>query len=152
MDREEEKSAYQLEVFDQFLSRAPVKVETSSIRTGNANAREPDVLCVVADGTQVGFELGRITDPTLAALVNQWEPKNAEGTWTTDPSVTIVRRKLGKRYQVSCPVELILYTEQPLITPDDVLLPTIQPECQSDHGYSRIWFMGQSIEVLYPRS
>jgi len=88
-------------------------------------------------------------DEKLAVIANRWEPINGEFTWTSDPSKRITKNKLSKKYNVPFPVELLLYKEHPIITPDDVIIPTIKPVCQIRHNYTRIWFMGSTIEVLY---
>ena len=49
------------------------------------------------------------------------------------------------------PVELLLYKENPIITPDNVILPTIRPVCDMKHKYRRVWLMGDSVELLYER-
>jgi len=149
MNREAEKAAYELEIFNTFLNNASLAIESDSISNGDPNKNEPDILCVTKDGNKVGFELGRLIDPNLARVVNRWEPQNAEYVRTSDPSAQIARQKIKKTYSVSHPVELILYKEFPIITPDDTIIPTIEPICHLKHEYSRVWFMGDTTEVLY---
>ncbi len=152
MTREEEKAAYEHTVFCDFLDRSGASIDRDSIKKGNANQREPDFICCYDNGEKVGFELGRLIDPKLAEVVNRWKPKNGEYIRAGDPSPQITKKKLKKEYAVEFPVELLLYKEHPIITPDDVILPTIEPLCDVDHKYSRVWFMGDTIELLYERS
>ena len=49
------------------------------------------------------------------------------------------------------PVQLPLYKENPIITPHNVILPTICPVCHMKHKYRRVWFMGDSVELLDER-
>lgn len=152
MNREAKKNIYERGVFLKFLEMANLDVDHETIKNGNADKDEPDILCKFISGEWVGFELGRITDPRLREAVNRWKPINGEYIRTSDPSRQIAKNKLGKKYGVAFPVELLLYKEYPIITPDNVILPTIEPECQIEHSYSRVWFMGNSIVLLYARN
>ena len=152
MTREAKKAAYEREVFEKFLDLTGLEISRNSIVNGNATQSEPDLLCEYTNGEKVGFELGRLIDPNLAQAVNRWEPKNGEYIRTSDPSGTIAQRKIKKIYTVSFPVELLLYKEYPIITPDNVIIPTIQPVCHMKHKYHRVWFMGNSVVRLYERS
>lgn len=151
MNREAQKTLYEREVFGKFLNVSGVDIDRDSIQTGNPNKKEPDILCQYTSGKKVGFELGRLVDPNLMRTVNQWEPKNGEYIRTSDPSTFIAQKKIKKTYSVSFPVELLLYKELLIITPDDVILPSIRPACYLKHQYHRVWYMGSSLEVLYER-
>lgn len=129
---------------------ANLDIDHKTIKNGDAEKKEPDILCKFISGEWIGFELGRLTDPILRQAVNRWEPVNGEYIRTSDPSRQIAEKKLNKKYGVTFPVELLLYKEYPIITPDNVILPTIEPACHIKHSYSRVWFMGKSIELLYP--
>lgn len=131
---------------------AGLEVSRNSIVNGSATQNEPDLLCEYTTGEKVGFELGRLIDPNLAQAVNRWEPKNGEYIRTNDPSGTIAKQKIKKIYSVSFPVELLLYKEYPIITPDNVILPTIRTVCRMNHKYHKVWFMGNSVVLLYERS
>lgn len=149
MNREYEKAEYEKSVFIKFLEQSKLEIDRNSIENGDPNRQEPDILCRYITGEEVGFELGRLKDAKLAAIVNRREPIYGEFTWTSDPSIKIAEKKLGKQYGVPFPVELLLYTEHPIITTDDVIIPTIKPSCQHHHYYTKVWFMGDTIEVLY---
>jgi hypothetical protein len=152
MNRETEKNIYERGIFLKFLEMANLDIDHETIKNGNANEDEPDILCKFISGEWVGFELGRLTDPRLREAVNRWNPINGEYIRTSDPSRQIAENKLSKKYGVTFPVELLLYKEHPIITPDNVILPTIEPVCHINHSYSRVWFMGNSIELLYARN
>lgn len=152
MTREDQKAAYEREVLERFLDFSGLEVIRDSIVNGNATQNEPDLLCEYINGERVGFELGRLIDPNLAQAVNRWEPKNGEYIRTSDPSGAIAQRKIKQTYSVSFPVELLLYKENPIITPDNIILLTIRPVCRMNHQYRRVWFMGDSVELLYERS
>jgi hypothetical protein len=152
MNREVEKNTYERGIFLKFLEMENLNIDHESIKNGNANEDEPDILCKFISGEWVGFELGRLTDPIIRKAVNRWEPINGEYIRTNDPSHKIAKKKLRKKYDVTFPVELLLYKEHPIITPDNVILPAIKPVCRIKHNYSRVWFMGDSIELLYERN
>lgn len=152
MNREAKKAAYERGVFETFVKRSGIEVDPSSIRNGSAAHKEPDLVCRLSAGSDVGFELGRIIDPNLAKVVNQREPQNGQFIKTSDPSRGIARKKIKKKYGVPYPVQLLLYKEHPLITPDDVIIPTIRPVCHMKHQYAKVWFMGDDITLLYERS
>jgi hypothetical protein len=149
MNREAYKSEYERAVFNDFLDRTGLNIDRTSIRSGNAMLNEPDLIYTCADGNYVGFELGRLTDPNLKRVVNRWEPINGEYVRTSDPSPEITRKKLEKTYLVTFPVHLLLYKENPIITPDNIIILAIKPLCDHAHSYSKVWFMGKTIEVLY---
>ena len=64
---------------------------------------------------------------------------------TYDPSERIVRKKLQKRYETTAShIELLIYSDGQIITPDDAIIPTIQPLFDSiTHPFTHIWFMGE---------
>ncbi len=150
MSREENKAKYEKNIFLTFLKASNLSINENTIRSGKHNQKEPDLLCEFKNGEHVAFELGRIRDPILSAAVNSWSPVNGEYIRTKDPTETIVIKKLKKKYEVLSPIELLLYKEAPIITPNDVLIPTIKSLCTSiNHNYNRIWFMSNEIELLY---
>lgn len=106
---------------------------------------EPDLLCThVTDGS-IAFELVGLTDPLIAEI--QAAGANAyQGAFSTsDPSERIIRKKLHRSYKTSAGrIELLVYTDGQLVTPDDVIVPTILPWFDAiDHQFQRIWFMGE---------
>ena len=152
MSREKEKETYERDVFLEFIKMAKLNIDHESIKKGNEDNNEPDILCELVSKETVGFELGRLTDSKLRKAINRWEPKNAEYIRTRDRSKEITKNKLNRKYNTSFPTELILYRENPIITPDNVIIPTIKPICQSiAHNYNKIWYMSKEIEILYEK-
>ena len=151
MSRESPKAAYELTVFLRFADRANLSIDRSSIAHGDATRDEPDFLCRLSSGELVGFELGRLNNPDLAKAENHWEPINGEYIRTRDYSPDTARKKLSMHYSVSHPVELILHKEYPQTTPDNVALPALVPLCREAHSYRRVWFMGDTVQMLYER-
>jgi hypothetical protein len=73
----------------------------------------------------------------------------AAAMWTSDPTPEIIRNKLKKTYRADASVDLLIYTDAALVTPDDVILPTLERLLDS-HGrgpFRRIYFMGEKICV-----
>jgi hypothetical protein len=56
---------------------------------------------------------------------------------------------MTKTYKTNHPIELLVYSDGRLITPDDVIIPTITPIFESYNGpYRRAWFMGEDTICL----
>ena len=122
-----------------------MKMEREWLNVSSRPVPEPDLLCVhVSDGT-IAFELVSLTDPTIAK-VQAAGPRARKGAFSTsDPSERIIRVKLEKRYTTSAKhIELLVYTDGQIITPDDVIMPTILPLFdETTHPFSCVWFMGE---------
>jgi hypothetical protein len=106
---------------------------------------EPDLLCVHATRGPIAFELVSLTDPNLAKVLSSPPAAHSAVFSTEDPSERIVRNKLTKKYQTTAPrIELLIYTDGRIITPDDAIIPAIQPWLDTySHSFRKVWFMGQ---------
>ena len=106
---------------------------------------EPDLLCWhVADGP-VAFEVVSLTDPLIAELQAAGTKAQNGAFFTSDPSERIIRKKLHRSYRTDAGrIELLVYTDGQIVTPDDEIVPTILPWFDAiDHQFKRIWFMGE---------
>jgi hypothetical protein len=66
--------------------------------------------------------------PKLAQVKSQANKEDVERVeffWTSDPSESILSKKLNKNYHVGYSVELLCYTASRVVTSDDVIIPTI---------------------------
>ena len=149
MTSEADKSKIELRVFAEFvaLARIPVPLESVEKRL----PREPDLLCNHETEGKVAFELVELCDPNLARALS--DPRPAEGgveyIRTSDPSWTIVLKKLRTKYDTNYPVELLCYTDGRIITPNDVIRPTLEPLLISyRHTFSRAWLMSRGEVYL----
>jgi hypothetical protein len=89
---------------------------------------EPDLLCVHASDGPIAFELVSLTDPTIAQVQAAGSKAHEDAFSTSDPSERIIRNKLRKKYTTSAKrIELLVYTDGQIITPDDAIIPTIRP-------------------------
>jgi hypothetical protein len=109
-------------------------------------APEPDLLCIHVARGPIAFELVSLTDPSIAQVQGAGARARTDAFSTSDPSERIVRHKLHRSYQTRAShIELLVYTDGRIITPDDVLIPTILPWFDAiRHPFRTIWFMGES--------
>jgi|JI6StandDraft_1071083.scaffolds.fasta_scaffold117874_2 hypothetical protein len=107
---------------------------------------EPDLLCMHVKRGLIAFELVAITDP-LIAQVNAGDALPGMHSFSTsDPSERIIRKKLKRKYKTEYPLELLVYNDLLVITPDDDIVATILPWIGSiSHPFQRVWFMGQYL-------
>jgi hypothetical protein len=106
---------------------------------------EPDLLCVHATDGPIAFELVSLTDEGLAKVLTAGAKARQDAFSTSDPSERIIRKKLNKKYMTLAKhIELLVYTDGQIITPDDVIIPTILPWLGATvHPFSFVWFMGE---------
>jgi hypothetical protein len=106
---------------------------------------EPDLLCTHIHQGPIAFELVSLTDPQIAKVQAAGSKAYTHAFATSDPSERIIRSKLHKSYTTSAGhIELLIYTDGQVITPDDTIIPTIEPWFDAiRHPFKRIWFMGE---------
>jgi hypothetical protein len=151
MTRESKKAQLEREVFISFLERTGIGIVKDSIRGGVANRKEPDIVCTSFNGSEIGFELSRLTDPILASVRNRREPQNGEYVRLGGYDRKALSRKLRKIYSVY-PVELLLYRES-IGTPDNILISQVRIQCRCQHRYRKVWYISKSVvKTLYERS
>ena len=144
MSSEAQRSEVELRVFADFLQLAGLPINPATVE--KRPPPEPDLLCVHDQEGKVAFELVELCDPNLARALASPRP-NADGVEyirTSDPSWTIVLNKLRKTYKTEHPVELLCYTDGRIITPPDVIRPTLVPLLSSyRHTFSRAWLLSK---------
>ncbi|MCW5603650.1 MAG: hypothetical protein KIT18_03765 [Burkholderiales bacterium] len=132
------------EIFSRFIKR--LRTENHWLSICSRPQGEPDLLCVHAKNGPIAFELVSLTDPKIAEI--QAAGSNAIETAfvTSDPSERIILRKLQRSYKTTANhIELLIYTDGQIITPDDVIIPTVLPLFDAiTHQFKKIWFMGES--------
>lgn len=107
---------------------------------------EPDLLCINVEGENIAFEVVRLVDPNIAEVEACGLKARKTVFATADPSKEIIYRKLHKKYVTKAKhIELLVYTDGRLITPDDAILTAIKPwfDAVIDHPFHKIWFMGE---------
>jgi len=106
---------------------------------------EPDLLCIHAEYGAIAFELVSLTDPEIASIQAAGPRARTDAFSSNDPSERIIEKKLGRSYETSAQyIELLMYTDGQIITPDDVIIPTVRPLLElHKHPFKRVWFMGE---------
>jgi len=143
MSNETDKAKRELVVFTEFVrvSGIPIDLDTVEKRW----PPEPDLLCLHQTEGEVAFELVELCDPNLAQLFADPSRPGSDYIRTSDPSRCIVRNKLRKSYPLTHPIELLCYTDGRVITPANVIIPTIRPYLHSfKHVFRRAWILCQS--------
>lgn len=106
---------------------------------------EPDLLCVHATRGPIAFELVSLTDPSIAEIQAAGTKAFQAAFTTLDPSTRIICNKLHKSYKTTADrIDLLIFTDGRIITPDDVIIPSIIPWFDAvPHPFSQVWFMGE---------
>lgn len=147
MRSETTKGIEEIEALRRFIERSHSPIDPTSI--AKRTPPEPDLLCKHATEGLITFELVNLCDPELAKVIAAGPNARTDAFSTSDPSARIVKSKLGKTYKTTHPVELLIYADGPIITPDDVIVPTIRRILESTAGpYRRVWFMGENCTCL----
>jgi hypothetical protein len=145
--RDEEKAARERLVFRAFLDKSGLPIDPATVES--RSPPEPDIFCMHRDDGPTVFELVELRDCDIAKLTSRLIKSGGGvgGLWTSDPTPAIILRKLGKSYRADLPVDLLIYTDGALITPDDVILPTLEHliEVHGRGSFRRIWLMGEKI-------
>ena len=141
------KGLEEVEAFRLFIARSQAPIDPLSVE--KRNPPEPDLLCTHATDGFVAFELAILCYREIAKVIAAGPKARTDAFSTSDPSAEIVRKKLKKTYTTSHPIELLVYSDGRLITPDDVIIPTITPILESREGpFRRAWFMGENTTCL----
>ncbi len=139
----------EVQIFAEFVRRGALAIDLASIQ--KRFSPFPDILCSHATEGLMSFELAELCAEDLARMMAK--PGESDFLWTSDPSERILRKKVQKSYQVDGPLELLLYTNGRIVTPDDVIIPTIRPILQSSSGqFRRVWLMGDSVYEVWSAS
>jgi len=130
-------------VFAEFVRRMGTPGDWLSI--DSRPEPEPDLLCIHAKDGPVAFELVSLTDSAIAKVQAAGTKAYQDAFYTSDPSVGILRNKLTKKYTTSADhIELLVYTNRQIITPDDAITEMILPWFDAcEHPFTRVWFMGE---------
>jgi hypothetical protein len=138
MASELEKGKREVAVFERFLAISHLPIDPSSIQ--KCAPPQPDILCRHLTEGDIAFELVELCDSNLAKSI----AIATEGYLrTSDPSPAIISKKLRRKYNSAAPVELLCYTAGRIVTPDNVILPTIKPYLRSwRHVFRRAWLLG----------
>jgi len=156
MKVDQSKASREMQVFLEFLQKSELPIERDSVE--NRTPPEPDILCRHKEQGFVAFELVELCDAEIARTTAEVvRSGNTEPVfmWTADPSPQIIRKKVEKKYQTKHPIELLCYTAARLVTPDNVIIPTVQHIIEL-HGlgmFRRAWLLGEeACQIISERS
>lgn len=139
MASENIKGEAEVAVFLRFLEASQLPIDPTSVE--KRSPPEPDILCTHQSEGKIAFELVEMCDPRLAKSIAEASDGYSR---TSDPSANIVSKKLHKTYATDAPIELLCYTGGRIVTPDNVILPTIKPYLRSwRHTFRRAWLLGR---------
>jgi hypothetical protein len=129
--------------FGRFIRR--LRTEHEWLSVVSRPEPEPDLLCSHRSAGEIAFELVSLTDPDIAEIQAAGSKARQGAFSTSDPSERIIRKKLDRKYSTEAgSIELLVYTDGQIITPDDVIVPTILPLFDAvHHPFERVWFMGE---------
>jgi hypothetical protein len=139
MASENAKGETEVAVFLRFLDASQLPINRDSVE--KRSPPEPDILCTHQSEGALAFELVEMCDPRFARSI----AKASDGYLrTSDSSASIISKKLRKKYKTDAPIELLCYTAGRIVTPDNVILPTIKPFLRSwRHTFRRAWLLGR---------
>ena len=138
MASEHEKGEVEFEVFCRFLEQSGLPIDPSSIE--KRFPPEPDIMCRHYSEGEIAFELVELCDQNFAKFIAQ---ANEGYLRTSDPSEIVVSKKLQRNYETTAPIELLCYVGR-IISPDNLILPTIKPLFESyRHVFRRAWLLGR---------
>lgn len=149
MRGEDEKAETELRVFKEFAEKSSVGLVAGTAVKTNPNEGKPDICCRLEEGV-VYFELAEACAPEIAKAITQAsKQKEPIGVWGDDVSNSTIKKKLNKKYLVSEPVELLLYTAGRTALPDDVIIARAKQVLSSGLGqFRRIWLLGDNVHEL----
>ncbi len=138
MTTENIKGETEVDVFLRFLTASQLPINPTSVE--KRSPPEPDILCTHQSEGKIAFELVEMCDPRLAKSIAIEDDGYIR---TSDPSASIISKKLRKKYKTEAPVELLCYTAGRIVTPDNFILHTIKPYLRSwRHTFRRAWLLG----------
>jgi hypothetical protein len=144
MASERDKGDRELRVFADFVKAAGLRIDLASVE--KRLPPEPDLRCTHHDDGSIAFELVEICDPNLAQVFASSVEKIPVYLRTADPSTDIIRKKLRREYRTDLPIELLMYTDGRVITPPDVILPTVKPYLGSWRNvFRRAWLFAEGV-------
>lgn len=143
MNSEEKKQLNEQRMFARFCQR--LGTTSAWLMVSSRQPPEPDLLCVHATDGPIAFELVSLTDHQILERQAVGADVNRSDLGLHDPSEEIVRKKLKRGYRTHARhIELLIYTDGHIGTPDEIIIPTIRPLFdQYTHPFTRIWFMGE---------
>lgn len=112
----------------------------------------PDILYKPSSGC-IEYELFEICAPNIAAAISKTVKSNDGISPIILPhdtyKETFANKLFRKRYETNYPIELLCYTAGRTIAWDDLVIEDLTPIIPEDVQFSRIWFLGDKLHLLY---
>jgi hypothetical protein len=153
--KEEAKAARERHFFTLFAKAMSWPIDLPRIQSRPKT--EPDILYDSADG-KIAFELTANCSRSLAHKA----AKTGVGIGETflrnsDPSWAVVKKKLKKSYTTEHPIELLVYYDGRLVTPDSSVIETLIAHLDGSSveiPFRRVWYFGKDKigTLLWPPS
>ena len=142
-DNQHAEATERADGIERFADRLGIRGEWTSV--DSRPEPEPDLLCIHAARGSIAFELVSLTDPNIAEVQAAGSKARQDAFYTGLLRQKKNRSKLTKKYKtVAGHIELLVYTDSRIITPDDVIIPTILPLfAEAPHPFKCVWFMGE---------
>ncbi len=142
MRTEQSKGTSEIIIFSAFVNGANLPYDLGTVE--KRVPPKPDILCQHQTDGLVAFELVEICDAKLAQFNATVKEGGTYYIRTADPSAQIIRKKLRRKYETTYPIELLCYTAGRVVTPANVIIPTIRPYLRSvRHVFRRAWLLSQ---------
>lgn len=155
MAPEQSKARREMHVFLEFIRQSQFTIDGAP---EGRSPPEPEILCKHQEQGFIAFELVELCDAqiagTTARMTRSKTCSEPVFRWTADPTTAVIRSKLEKIYQTDHPIELLCYSDGRLVTPDDVIIPTVRQiiAAQGFGMFRRVWLLGEkSCEVISER-
>lgn len=147
MRSEQAKGADEIKIFLRFMQAVDLPIAAGSVE--KRDPPEPDLRCIHALDGPIAFELVELCDSNLAKAMSMLSQAYIR---TSDYSARIISKKLRRKYTTNFPIELLCYTNGRIITPDDVIIPTVAQYLRSwRHPFRRAWLLGRKgVHELWP--
>ena len=141
--KERIKASIERDVFLTFATRLGERKLWTSVES--QDPPQPDLLCTHKSLGTIAFELVAITDPAIAKINADSKKHFGTAFWTSDPTERIIRKKLNKKYKSAYPIELLIYNDFLIVTPDEGIVEIASNWLGSmDHLFRKAWFMGEN--------
>ncbi|WP_286694576.1 hypothetical protein [Spongiibacter sp. UBA1325] len=147
MASEAEKGRVEVSIFCRFAKAAGL--DYRDVEKQLPEGGKPDIRCRLNEHVTY-FELTEACSEDLAkAIAGAGRVDREALARLTDYTSATYLKKIAKRYQVSEPVELLIYNIGRTLLPDKVIIDNLRKLAQRDKGqFRRVWYFGDSVVQL----
>jgi len=154
------KESQELFLFRQFASESGSDFNLETAKNGCPP--QPDILCCSGDGTDVGIELVSVSQPDLCEVVGRHTSRKFQSTLPgvsytrlqVFPNSKAVCAKFEKDYEVKGILELLIYTNDYLVSPYSLwgyLLGELVQDLAPQSKFRRVWMWNRDSSDPFTR-